>query len=120
MERGTRDTLIATYRAGYEEVRAALAGITERELDSVPAREDWTPRQVVHHLADSETISSIRLRRLLMEDDPLIMAYDERAYAEGLHYDRPIDTSLAVLRAVRENNATLLDRLDEEAWARAG
>ena len=44
---------------------------------------------VVHHLADSETNSYLRLRKLLAEDGPTLQGYDEAHWAEVLHYDRP-------------------------------
>ena len=95
-----RNELIDRYEDGPAEVRSALDGITADELDRQPA-EGWTARQIVHHLADSETNSYVRLRRLLAEDDVLIIGYDQDEWASRLHYDRPIEPSLAVLDAVR-------------------
>ena len=72
--------------------RAVVEGLTEDELDARPADGGWTPREVVHHTADSEMTSAIRLRRLIAEDDPLIVAYDGDEFARRLHYaDRPIE-----------------------------
>ena len=74
---------------------------------------------VVHHLADSETNSYVRLRKLLAEDDAEIQGYDEAQFARVLHYDRPIETSLAVFQAVRASTSELLERLSEDDWSRA-
>jgi hypothetical protein len=116
-----RSALIDRYRAGTADVNAALAGITDDELDRQPADADsWTARQVAHHLADSEAMAYIRLRRLLAEDDPLIVAYDEPEWARRLHYDRPIASSLAVLAAVRTASLELLERISPAEWKRAG
>ena len=120
MDRDQRTALIVTYRAGVAAVDAALAGITAAELDRQPPGDDWTARQIVHHLADSETMSYIRLRRLIAEDDPLIAGYDEPVWARRLHYDRPIDASVAVLRAVRAASLELIERLTDDEWARTG
>jgi len=76
MDRATRDALVAKYKAGYQAVVDALDGATDEELDRVPAPGKWTARQIVHHLADSEMTSAIRLRRLIAEDRPLIVGYD--------------------------------------------
>ena len=48
----------------------------------------------------------------------MIPGYDEPEYARRLHYDRPIEPSLAVLRAVRESNIQLLETLSPEEWQR--
>jgi hypothetical protein len=115
-----RAELIATYRAGVAEVERALEDADDAELDAAPEDGGWSPRLVVHHLADSETNSYVRVRKLLAEDDTQIQGYDEAAYAVRLHYDRPIEASLAVFRAVRASTAELLDRLAPEDWDRAG
>ena len=121
MDETQRRGLLDRYGAGIDAVRAALAGITEAELDRQPAEPDgWTARQVAHHLADSESMAYIRLRRLIAEDDPLIQAYDEPEWARRLHYDRPIETSVAVLAAVRAASLQLLESLTPAEWLRTG
>jgi hypothetical protein len=119
MDSERRRALIAQYNDGYRVVREALDQLAEKELDARPA-DGWTPREVAHHLADSETTSYLRLRRLLAEDHPIILGYDEEEYARRLHYDRPIASSLEVLRAVRAASAELLETLSEDEWAREG
>ena len=96
-----RQALIDQYCEGPGVVTAALAGATDDELDARPAPNEWSAREVVHHLADSEATSYIRIRKLLAEDDPVIYGYDEAEFARRLHYDRPIAASLAVLKSVR-------------------
>lgn len=75
---------------------------------------------IVHHLADSETNSYLRLRKLLAESDTQIQGYDEAQFARVLHYDRPIERSLEVFRAVRDSTSELLDLLGDDDWGRAG
>ena len=120
MDANERAELIAQYRGGVAEVERALEGADDDELDAAPADGGWSPRMVVHHLADSETNSYIRVRKLLAEDDTRIQGYDEATFAVRLHYDRPIEASLAVFRAVRASTAELLDRLGPEDWGRTG
>src|SRR3954463_12925869 len=120
MEAAERFRLIDQYRDGIAEVQRALEGATAAELDRRPAPSEWTAREVAHHLADSETMSTIRLRRLLAEDEPLIHAYDEGEFARRLHYDRPIEQSLALFAAVRNSNLELLASLTDDEWARTG
>ena len=119
MDEAKRSALVDRYREGPAAIDEALAGITEEELDR--AVEGWTPRQVVHHLADSEMTSAIRLRRLLAEERPVIAGYDEEGFARSLHYsERPIEGSLAALRGARASTAALIDALAEPEWEREG
>jgi hypothetical protein len=116
-----RTALIDRYRTGTADVEDAIAGTTDDELDRAPSdAESWTAREVAHHLADSEAMAYIRLRRLIAEDGPLIAGYDEPEWARRLHYDRPIGSSIAVLAAVRAASLELLERLSEADWRRAG
>src|SRR4029078_8976291 len=111
-----RAQLLNRFRAGYAQVEAALAGITDAELDHPAPDGGWTARQVAHHLADSEATAYARLRRLIAADDPVIQGYDEPEYARRLHYDRPIESSLAVLRGVRAASLSLLESLTPAEW----
>lgn len=119
MDKGLRKRLLAQYRDGYRAVSEAVAGLSDAELDHVPA-DGWTPRQVVHHLADSEITSAVRLRRLIAEDQPVIHGYDEEEFARRLYYDRPIGASLEALKGARLTSAEIVERLSEGEWGRTG
>jgi hypothetical protein len=117
----SRADLLAKYKDGAAAVEKAVAGLGDADLDRRPAPGEWTAREVVHHLADAETRSAVRLRQLLAEDSPTIEGYDEELYARTLRYDRrSLEVSLAVVRAVRDSSAELLDLLDDADFARAG
>ena len=120
MDASTRRTLIDQSRAGYAAVVDALAGADDAGLDRRPGPGTWSAREIVHHLADSEMTSAIRLRRLIAEDNPTIVGYDQEAFAVRLRYDRPIAASLEAFRWARVSTAEILDQLTEEEWARAG
>src|SRR4029453_2104606 len=116
-----RKTLIAQYTAGYDEVVRALAGTGPDERDWRPAPGEWSAREVVHHLADSETISGMRLRRLLIEENPVIQGYDEAHYARHFRYqERPWEPALRAFEAARATTAPLLESMTEADWRRAG
>jgi hypothetical protein len=115
-----RSELLDRYRGGYAAVEEAVAEITEEELDRPGPDGGWSARQVAHHLADSEATAFVRLRRLIAEDEPVIVGYDEPEYARRLHYERPIGSSLAVLRAVRAASLELLESLTPAEWERRG
>ena len=115
-----RAALLARYRTGADAVAAALKGLSDADLDRSSGPDEWTPRMVAHHLADSETTAFVRLRRLIAEDNPQIVGYDEAEFARRLHYNRPIAASLEVLRAVRAASLELLEGLTATEWERSG
>jgi len=120
MDKDQRNTLIAQYKDGYRVVAEALAGATDEELDARPAPAKWTAREIVHHLADSEMTSAIRLRLLLAVDTPQIVGYDQDEFARRLYYDRPIEASIEAFKAARRTTAEILERMSEAEWAREG
>jgi len=120
MDIKTRQKLIGEYKDGYRVVAEALSGATDAELNAHPAPGKWSAREIVHHLADSEMTSAIRLRRLLAEDRPQIVGYDQDEYAKRLHYNRPIQASLDALNSARRSTAEILDRMTEAEWQREG
>jgi hypothetical protein len=120
MDLDTRQQLIGQYKSGYAEVVAALADLRDGELDVREAPGEWSPREVIHHLADSEMTSALRLRRLIAERNPTIYGYDQDEFARTLYYDRPIQHSLEAFRAARDTSAEILERMSEDEWTRAG
>ena len=120
MDRTERDRLIGLYRDGYRAVVEALHNITEEELAARPAPGKWSPRDIVHHLADSEMTAAIRLRLLVATDRPTIHGYDQDGFSRSLYYDRPHEVSLSAFRYAREATAQILDRLTEDQWLREG
>ena len=56
--------LAANYEKATNDFFRLIEGLEESDLDKNDG-EGWTPRQVIHHLADSEAQSYARLRRLV-------------------------------------------------------
>ncbi len=116
-----RQSLIAQYKLGHAEVVAALAGFPADRLTAHPIAGKWSAAQIVHHLADSETQSATRLRKLLAESHPVIQGYDQDQWALALRYEeRPIAPALAAFQAARETTAQLLDLMTEADWRKLG
>jgi hypothetical protein len=120
MNAAERLALIEQYEAGYQAIADALDGITPAELEAREGPGEWSPREIVHHLADSEMTSAIRLRLLIAQDNPTLVGYDQDAFVANLYPDRPMEPSLAAFRYARESTAPILRRLTEEQWQRAG
>jgi hypothetical protein len=120
MNAAEREALIDRYEDGFAAVSAALEAITDAELEAREAPGEWSPREIIHHLADSEMTSALRLRLLIAQDAPTLLGYDQEAFVRNLYPDRPIAPSLAAFGAARAATAPILRRLSEEQWRRAG
>ena len=114
-----RHELIAYYRTGHDDVVEALVGIDEEQLDRRPAPSEWTSREIVHHLADGETRSYLRLREILTGSPAVVQAYAENEWVVALPtYRLPIGPSLVVLHAVRAATEQLIDAMTDADWAK--
>jgi uncharacterized damage-inducible protein DinB len=100
-------------------LRAAVKGLSEAQLDTPYRDGGWTVRQVVHHLADSHLNAYVRVRLALTEDVPQVKPYKEAKWAE-LEDARtaPIAVSLEMLDALHARWAMLLKSLKESDFAR--
>lgn len=116
-----RSNLIEKYVAGYDEVMKALEGFPAESLSAHPIPGKWSAREIVHHLGDSETTAALRLRKLLVEDNPVIEGYDQDQFAIKLRYnERDMAPALEAMRAARATTRQVLNVMTEEEWKREG
>jgi hypothetical protein len=107
--------LAAEYEASTQFFLQLVNSLKEDDLDRSDA-EGWTPRQVIHHVADSEAQSYARLRRLIAEPGTQIQGYDEGKWAENAtlaYSESDPAASIEVFAAVRKSSYLLLLRLSE-------
>jgi len=114
-----RQAAIDDIAATPAKVRAAVAGLSEAQLDTPYREGGWTVRQVVHHLVDSHMNAYIRWRLALTETQPTIKPYDESEWAK-LEDARsaPVEVSLKLLESMHERWARLLRSVKTEQYAR--
>jgi len=116
-----REQLIRQYAVGYDEVMQALKEFPEESLAAHPIPGKWSAREIVHHLADSESISAQRLRKLLTEEYPVIDGYDQDKFSILLRYNlRDIAPALDAFRAARLTTLQLIETMTEEDWKLKG
>jgi hypothetical protein len=112
--------LLERFRRGAELVAATATGAAGAELDWTPGPDKWSVRQILCHMADSEIVAADRFRRILAEDNPTLVGYDQDAWARHLDYGRrKVAQALETLRRLRAENYELLKDLPETAFERA-
>jgi hypothetical protein len=114
-----RHASISVVAALPENLRSAVNGLTDQQVDTPYREGGWTVRQLVHHVADSHINAYVRTRRALTEDWPLVNAYDEKLWAELADARTlPIGVSLELLEALHRRWVALFESLREEDWQR--
>jgi hypothetical protein len=114
----SRAAAIANIAAAPANLRRAVQGLSDAQLDTPYRPGGWTVRQVVHHVPDSHMNAYIRLRLALTEDNPTIKPYDENAWAKLADAKMPVEVSLKLLEAVHERWVVVLKSLQAADFSR--
>jgi len=116
---GDRLTFVGGIAETPANLRTAIGGLSEEQLDTPYRSGGWTVRQVVHHFADSHLNSYTRFRLALTEDQPTIKPYREDRWAE-LPDARtgPVEVSLTLLECLHARWVDLLRSLTDAEWKR--
>src|SRR5687767_15967180 len=119
--------LIEHYAAGGEKLAMAIRGLTREDLLAVPAADagpevgKWSIQQVVIHCMDSDLIATDRIKRMIAEDNPSLIGYDENKFVQNLFYDeQPAELAAQIIELNRKQFANVLRRLPESALQRKG
>jgi uncharacterized damage-inducible protein DinB len=100
-------------------LRAAVAGLSDGQLDTPYRPGGWTVRQVLHHVPDSHMNAYCRCKFALTENNPTIKPYDEAAWANVADTAKtPPDVSLTLLDALHRRWVVLLESLGPDDFAR--
>ena len=118
---GRSRPLIERYALGGSVLAYAAGGLT-REQETTPTRPGaWSVAALVAHLLDADLVYADRMKRVIAEDDPVLVAFDQDAWAARLGYDATdVAESLALFTANRRRTAAVLRTLPDADFARAG
>jgi uncharacterized damage-inducible protein DinB len=100
-------------------LRNAIDGLSDEQLDTPYRDGGWTLRQTVHHVADSHINSLCRFKLALTEDKaPTIRPYYEDRWAELADSRMPVDVSLKIVEGVHSRWRALLDSMTDDDFKR--
>src|SRR5215204_7039410 len=94
---GERAQRIDAIAATPAQLRQAVSGLSDEQLDTPYRPGGWTVRQTVHHVADSHINSLCRFKLALTEENPTIRPYFEDRWAELGDSRRPVGVSLKII-----------------------
>ncbi len=113
-----RKSAIEAIAALPSQLRGAVAGLTDEQLDTPYRDGGWTLREVVHHVADSHMNAYVRWKLALTEHAPTIKPYDESNWAKLPDSRLPIDVSLNLIDSLHARFGTLMSSMSESDWDR--
>lgn len=121
LDTAARERCIAMIRNLPDQVAEFVKDLTPDQLTTQYLAGEWSVAQNVHHLADSHINSYMRLKLILTEDNPMIRAYDQDAWAMTPEANSPdLSATMTLLRGLHQRWTDLFASLDEAQWQRTG
>ena len=113
--------LIAEYLAGPQKLRTALTGMSAEQIDAKPIPGKWSTKQVICHIADFEPVYADRMKRVIAENEPMLMNGDPDLFAARLAYgQRDVEVELDFIEATRKHMGAILRSLVPSDFQRQG
>lgn len=109
------------FAAGANTLVDAVAGLTSAELLAKPIAGTWSIQQIVIHLWDADMVAADRMKRIIAEEIPLLVNFDENAWVTRLDYEAgDAQRAAELFRLNRLDLAAILRRQSDETFARVG
>jgi hypothetical protein len=113
---------ILTHLAGQiERTTRLLQGLSEEQAAFRPTPTDWSVKEVICHISDSERVFAYRALRIARADPTPLAGFDQEPYVVAAEADaRPLADLLAEFASVRASTLWLFRSLPAAAWLRRG
>jgi len=113
--------VIEDYEKGGDDLRMAVRGLTREDTLAFPVPGTWSIQQLVIHLLDSDLVMADRMKRVIAEDNPALLAFDENKWVKNLFYEeQSIEDAVTLFETNRRNLARVLKKLPDSAFDRVG
>ena len=114
-------SLIDQYAKGADDLGMAVRGLAPEDLSAYPVPGTWSIQEIVIHVADSDLVISDRMKRVIAEDNPQLIGFDESKFTKNLHYaGQSIEDAVSLFELNRRQMARVLAKLPDSAFARKG
>ncbi|MFN3603754.1 MAG: DinB family protein [Leptonema sp. (in: bacteria)] len=113
--------MIFDYLQGPQKLEETILGMSEEELFLRPIPEKWTTLEVICHISDMELVYADRIKRILVEENPILTNANENLYAKKLFYHkRKATEEMHFIYSIRNQISKILNNLDISDWFRIG
>jgi hypothetical protein len=113
--------LLKEYKDATDNFIATAKNVPADTLHKAPSDDDWSPANIIHHLADTEAHFYIRYLKILTEDVPTTDFFDETVYPTLLKYEkRDVAQSLRLVQSLRESFYTIMCNFTPDEWEKKG
>ena len=122
VQRGAaRGDVIATLSKQIDEIKSALGGLSEPQARFRNGPAEWSIKEIVSHLTDTERVFSYRLLRISRKDKTPLPGFEQDGYVRESGADEtPLADLLSEFEHLRRANQIAIHNLSEEALMQTG
>jgi hypothetical protein len=115
------ESLIDRYAIGGPILSYATMGLTLEQEQARPGPGAWSIAELVSHLVDSDLVAADRMKRLIAEENPSLVAFDEEAWISRLgSHEMLVEEGVNLFTANRHWMTRVLRRCSVPDFGRAG
>jgi len=113
--------ILQTLARQHEDTQALLRGLSDAKARWRPAPAEWSVKQVVGHLLDTERVFAFRALWLARGDTQALPGFDQDAWMQHTDFDaQPLADLLAEWAHCRASNISLFTGIADATWLRSG
>lgn len=113
--------LIEQFSVGGGKLRPAIEGLSREDLVARPGPGAWSIHELVIHVVDSDFVGMDRMKRVIAEQNPPLIGFDENLWIEHhAPHEQSLEDSLVLFEAGRRQMSRILKQLPESAFTRTG
>jgi len=117
----TLDEQLARMERTVDDFAAATKGVSDAALSKRPDDKNWSAREVVCHVRDTEESFMVRFQAILAMDEPKFPPVEPDRWAVDRQYQRnDVGDALLAFRTRREETLRFFRGLKPEQWERTG
>lgn len=111
-----RGDVFAALSMQIEEIKSALAGLTDKQALFRDAPGEWSIKEVMGHLSDVERVFSYRLLRVSRNDQTPLPGFEQDDYVREAGFDNhPLADLLNEFEYLRQANIFAIRNMKDEA-----
>lgn len=117
----SRGDVLTAMPLQLDEMRSALGALTDSQARFKPGPAEWSIKEVVSHLIDTERVFSYRLFRISRKDKTPLSGFEQDDYVREFHADEiPLADLLEEFSLLRRSNILAVKNMKETSFAEIG
>ncbi|MHA1991439.1 MAG: DinB family protein [Candidatus Hodarchaeales archaeon] len=95
-------------------LRELIERFSDLQLDQ--KLENWSTREIIHHLADTHTVIYFRIKQILTNEPIFVKPVNNQNWSRLVDYASSVSNSLNIILGIHERLTFILENLTSEEW----